>query len=65
MQDNPANKVAEVLAIFKACNVDDWAKALKEKYLQTALQHLEEIAVVSVRKKPLIELAEFLIQRDY
>lgn len=65
MKDNPANKVAEVLAIFKACNVDDWAKALKEKYLQTALQHLEEIAVVSIRKKSLIELADFLIQRDY
>ncbi|MCX6205453.1 MAG: polyprenyl synthetase family protein [Bacteroidetes bacterium] len=65
MKNNPANKVAEVLAIFKACNVDDWAKALKEKYLQTALQHLEEIAVVSIRKKSLIELAEFLIQRDY
>jgi geranylgeranyl diphosphate synthase type II len=65
MKDNPENKVAEVLAIFKSCNVDDWAKALKEKYLQTALQHLEEIAVVSIRKKPLTELADFLIQRDY
>jgi geranylgeranyl diphosphate synthase type II len=65
MKDNPENKVAEVLAIFKACNVDVWAKALKEKYLQTALQHLEEIAVVSIRKKPLTELADFLIQRDY
>ena len=38
---------------------------VKEKYLQTALQHLEDIAVVSTRKKPLIELADFLIQRDY
>jgi len=65
MQDNPANKVENVLAIFKACNVDAWAKSLKEKYLQTALQHLEDIAVVSSRKKPLMELAEFLIQRDY
>ena len=65
MQVNPANKVEKVLAIFKACNVDAWAKSLKEKYLQTALQHLEDIAVVSSRKKPLIELAEFLIQRDY
>jgi geranylgeranyl diphosphate synthase type II len=65
MKDNPANKVEEVLAIFKACNVDAWANSLKEKYLQTALQHLEDIAVVSARKKPLIELADFLIQRDY
>jgi geranylgeranyl diphosphate synthase type II len=65
MKDNPANKVAQVLNIFKACNVDAWANSLKEKYLQTALQHLEDIAVVSVRKKPLIELSDFLIQRDY
>lgn len=65
MHDNPPDKVAAVLDIFKACNVDAWANALKEKYLQTALQHLEDIAVVSTRKKPLIELADFLIQRDY
>jgi len=62
---NPANKVEKVLAIYKACNVDAWANQLKEKYLQTAMQHLEDIAVLSVRKKSLIELAAFLIQRDY
>jgi geranylgeranyl diphosphate synthase type II len=45
--------------------VDAWATSLKEKYLQTALQHLDDIAVVSTRKKPLMELADFLIQRDY
>jgi len=65
MQDNSADKVEKVLAIFKACNVDAWANQLKEKYYQTALNHLESIAVVSVRKKPLLELAAFLIQRDY
>lgn len=65
MQDNPADKVSQVLAIFKACNVDQWANELKEKYLQTALQHLEDIAVVSTRKQPLKELADFLIQREH
>jgi geranylgeranyl diphosphate synthase type II len=62
--EGPA-KVQEVLAIFKACNVDAWAMELKEKYLQTAIQHLDAIAVVSGRKKPLEELAEFLVQRTY
>jgi geranylgeranyl diphosphate synthase type II len=62
---NNENKVERVLQIFKSCNVDDWAKQLKEKYLATALQHLEDIAVVSSRKKPLIELSQFLIQREY
>ena len=64
MQENPADKVAKVLQIFKDCKVDAWANELKEKYLQTALQHLEDTAVQSVRKKPLIELAAYLIQRE-
>ena len=65
MDQNPADKVQQVLSIFKDCGVDEWAKQLKEKYLQTALTHLEDIAVLSVRKEPLKELAAFLIQRDY
>jgi len=44
--------------------VDEWAKELKQKYFSFALEHLEEIAVRSVRKKPLEELAEFLMERD-
>lgn len=58
-------KVEKVLSIFKSCGVDEWARSLKEKYITTAFQHLEDIAVLSVRKKPLQELASFLVQRDY
>lgn len=65
MKNNPADKVEKVLAIFKSVGVDTWANELKEKYLQTALHHLEEIAVTSKRKEPLKELALFLIQRNY
>lgn len=65
MQQNPQDKVEQVLQIFRDCNIDEWAKELKDKYLQTALQHLEAIAVRSVRKEPLQELANFLIQREY
>lgn len=65
MQLNPPDKVEQVLQIFRDCNIDEWAKELKDKYLQTAMQHLEAIAVRSVRKEPLQELANFLIQREY
>jgi len=65
MAEDTADKVQKVISIFKDCHVDDWAKELKEKYLQAALKHLDDIAVLSSRKKPLQELAEFLIQRDY
>ena len=57
-------KIQKVLAIFRDCKVDEWAKELKEKYLQTALQHLEDTAVRSTRKQPLTGLAGYLIQRE-
>ncbi|MGG9963756.1 polyprenyl synthetase family protein [Ferruginibacter sp. SUN106] len=64
MIDNPADKVEKVLAIFKKCKVDEWAKQLQENYFQTALQHLEDTAVLSARKKPLMELAQYLMVRE-
>ncbi len=64
LNSNPFDKVEKVLKIYKDCKVDQWAKALKDKYLQTALQHLEDTAVLSLRKKPLMELAAYLISRE-
>ncbi|HNL83058.1 MAG TPA: polyprenyl synthetase family protein, partial [Chitinophagaceae bacterium] len=64
LQTDSSDKVERVTTIFKACNVDAWANELKEKYVQTAFKNLEEIAVTSVRKKYLQELASFLIKRD-
>lgn len=64
MGSDPPDKVGKVLQIFKDCKVDSWAASLKSKYLETALQHLEDTAVLSIRKKPLMELAEYLISRD-
>lgn len=64
VKTNPGNKVEKMLAIFKDCNVGAWANELKEKYYQAAMKHLDDIAVTSVRKKPLVELANFLIERE-
>ena len=61
---DPTEKIYKVLSIFRDCKVDEWAVALKEKYVQIALQHLDETAVLLVRKKPLMELTEYLIQRE-
>lgn len=61
---NPPDKVAQVLEIYRAAGVHEWAEALKEQFLQTALTHLDEIAVVSKRKEPLRELALYLIRRN-
>lgn len=63
LASDPSDKVDQVLAIFRACKVDAWAEDLKQKYMQEALAHLEAIAVVSTRKKPLIDLANYLMNR--
>jgi len=62
---NPADKVEQVLRIFRDCKVDEWAIELKDKYLDEAFQHLDDIAVLSKRKQPLTDLARFLVQREH
>ena len=64
MKRNDEEKVAEVIEIYKQCKVDEWAKELKGNFLAIAMQHLEDTAVVSVRKKPLEELARYLMDRE-
>lgn len=61
---NTEQKIQPVLDIYRSCNIDAWAKELKQKYFSIAMDHLEEIAVRSVRKKPLEELAGYLMERD-
>lgn len=58
------SKIEPILKIYKSCNVDEWAKELKKKYFSIAMLHLEEIAVRSIRKKTLEELAKYLMDRD-
>jgi geranylgeranyl diphosphate synthase type II len=61
---NENNKVEQMLALYKKCGIDAWALQLKQQYFDIALQHLEEVAVLSKRKLALMELANFLAQRD-
>lgn len=62
--ENNESKIDKVLEIYKSCNIDEWARELKQKYFSIALKHLDEIAVLSSRKKPLEELADYLMERD-
>jgi len=57
--------VESTIRIFKDCKVDEWALELKNKFLDEAHVHLEDIAVLSRRKEPLKELAGFLVKREH
>lgn len=65
LTSQPANKVQQMLDLYRKCKVDDWARSLKNQYLEKAFASLEEIAVTSTRKEPLKNLAGFLVQRDH
>jgi geranylgeranyl diphosphate synthase type II len=58
-------KVERMLDLYRQTGADALTKDLQKEYYEKAMFHLDEIAVVSARKKPLLELAEFLIARDY
>jgi geranylgeranyl diphosphate synthase type II len=59
-----SDKVEKVLTIYRECGVDAWARELKDRYVIQAEQHLEDIAVITVRKQPLRQLASVLVQRE-
>ncbi|WP_298734658.1 polyprenyl synthetase family protein [uncultured Chitinophaga sp.] len=61
---SPDDKVDQVLQLFHDCKVDAWAEKEKERFQQQAFNNLEDIAVISSRKKPLKELADFLLSRQ-
>jgi geranylgeranyl diphosphate synthase type II len=62
---NSSSKVEKITQIFRDSKVDEWAIELKNKYLDEAFAHLEDIAVISKRKEPLKELAHFLVKREH
>ena len=65
IRSNGADKVKKVLEVYTDCKAGEWALQLKNRYFDEALNHLEDIAVLSKRKEPLKELARFLLRRDY
>jgi geranylgeranyl diphosphate synthase, type II len=64
LKSDESSKVEKVLNLFRECGIDAWARELKEKYIAEAGRHMEDIAVLSVRKKPLLELMHYLVQRE-
>lgn len=65
LNGNGPGKVNKVLQIFSDCKVGEWALELKNKFLDEAFTHLDDIAVLSKRKEPLKELAQFLVKREH
>lgn len=59
------DKIDAVIQIYEDCGADSWAWDMKGKYVDKAMQHLEEVAVVNKRKEPLRHLAHHLLNREF
>lgn len=58
------SKIEPMLALYASAGADSWVQEMKQKYFDLALECLEEVAVVSKRKKPLLRLAHYLMNRE-
>ena len=59
------DKVEKMIGLFQETGADRLTRQLQEQYYEKAMFHLGEVAVLSSRKKPLQDLAEYLIAREY
>lgn len=64
LKEQSPDKVANVLKIYRDCGINEWALELKTQFLNEALQHFDDMAVLSKRKIPLKELAQKLVKRE-
>ena len=58
------DKTEKVLQLFHDCKVNEWALQLKNKYLDEAFAHLEDVAVLSKEKKRSRRWQNFLCREN-
>lgn len=62
--ENGDGKVAGMLSLYKATGADAACREAAAKYSQKAFDCLDDIAIPSKRKEPLLQLANYLLMRD-
>ena len=65
LQNDDENKVHAMLSIFIESGADAQCREAVSFYSKKAFDCLEDVAVISKRKAKLLELAEYLLKRDY
>jgi len=65
MERDSPGKVEAMLALFRATGADGRCREMVAQYSDKAFACLEDVAVVSRRKEPLMTLARYLLQREH
>lgn len=64
LHSNTEDKVKSMLALFSATGADVQCREHVAHYSELAFKSLDDVAIPSKRKQPLLELAQFLLQRE-
>ncbi|RYD51738.1 MAG: polyprenyl synthetase family protein [Sphingobacteriales bacterium] len=64
-QTNPETKIAAVRSCFEISGAQTRCREEVTRYSNEAMQALEDLTIVSARKKPLEALSAFLLDRNY
>ena len=64
LEDNSEGKVAAMLQLYKNTGADIACRDLVQQYSNAAFDCMEEVAVLSKRKQPLLDLANLLLHRE-
>ncbi len=62
---NRQEKVEKVLEIYKKYGIKESVENLKEAYIRTSLEHLENTSLSDGKKEILRHLADYLVKREY
>ena len=64
LNENDPDKVGKMLCIYHNLKLDQWAKEEKRRFMEKARGYLENVAVLSSRKKELGNLIDMLLDRE-
>ena len=65
LRSNSTTKVNNTIALFKKYKVDELTQKEVEKFQKLANEHLEKVNVATENKRSLVELANYLLNRQY
>jgi len=64
LKSDTETKLEQMMALFRRLKVDEAAVKAKNGYMEKAWEHFNRIEVPDEKKKPLRELAEYLLNRE-
>jgi len=64
LKSDSETKLEQMMALFRRLKVDEAAVKAKNSYMEKAWKHFNRIEVPDERRKPLRELAEYLLNRE-